>query len=87
MYYYLLFISINIVTFQEGLLDDGVEDFADFRMKCSDLIKDVVFIVSSSAVFHQMYMLLQSASVSNATWDQMEAALFIMQAIARNILP
>jgi len=56
-------------------------------MKCSDLIKDVVFIVSSSAVFQQMYMLLQTASVSNVTWDQMEAALFIMQAIARNILP
>lgn len=68
-------------------MDEGVEDFADFRMKCSDLIKDVVFIVSSSAVFHQMFMLLQTASVSNASWDHMEAALFIMQAIARNILP
>lgn len=66
---------------------EGVEDFADFRIKCSDLIKDVVFIISSSAVFQQMYMLLQTASASNATWDQMEAALFIMQAIARNILP
>jgi len=79
--------SLLIITFQEGLLDEGTEDFADFRMKCSDLIKDVVFIVSSSAVFQQMYMLLQTASVSNVTWDQMEAALFIMQAIARNILP
>ncbi|XP_026810121.1 transportin-3 [Rhopalosiphum maidis] len=76
-----------IDTDHEGLLDEGTEDFADFRMKCSDLIKDVVFIVSSSAVFQQMYMLLQTASVSNVTWDQMEAALFIMQAIARNILP
>lgn len=79
--------SIQIITFQEGLLDEVTEDFSDFRMKCSDLIKDVVFIVSSSAVFQQMYMLLQTASVSNVTWDQMEAALFIMQAIARNILP
>lgn len=82
-----LVISMYIITFQEGLLDEGVEDFADFRMKCSDLIKDVVFIVSSSAVFQQMYMLLQTASASNCTWDHMEAALFIMQAIARNILP
>lgn len=69
------------------MLDEGVEDFADFRMKCSDLIKDIVFIVSSSIVFQQMFMLLQTASAANATWDQMEAALFIMQAIARNILP
>ncbi|XP_050524422.1 transportin-3 [Daktulosphaira vitifoliae] len=76
-----------IETDHEGLLDESVEEFADFRLKCSDLIKDVVFIVSSSAVFQQMYMLLQTASTSNVTWDQMEAALFIMQAIARNILP
>lgn len=67
----------------EGLLEDG-DDFKDFRLKVSDLIKDVVFIVGSSNCFRQMFISLQSPGV---TWDSSEAALFIMQAVAKNILP
>ncbi|PNF38379.1 Transportin-3 [Cryptotermes secundus] len=67
----------------EGLLEDG-DDFADFRMKVSELIKDVVFIVGSSNCFRQMFISLQGTGV---TWDSSEAALFIMQAVAKNILP
>ncbi|GFG31613.1 hypothetical protein Cfor_03192, partial [Coptotermes formosanus] len=67
----------------EGLLEDG-DDFADFRLKVSELIKDVVFIVGSSNCFRQMFMSLQGTGV---TWDASEAALFIMQAVAKNILP
>ncbi|KAJ8976228.1 hypothetical protein NQ317_009725, partial [Molorchus minor] len=37
----------------EGLLEDG-DEFKDFRLKVSDLIKDVVFIVRSSSCFRQM---------------------------------
>ncbi|KAK7866974.1 hypothetical protein R5R35_006810 [Gryllus longicercus] len=67
----------------EGLLEDG-EDFADFRVKVSELIKDVVFIVGSSNCFRQMFLSLQQ---TNVTWHSSEAALFVMQAVAKNILP
>lgn len=67
----------------EGLLEDG-DDFKDFRNKASDLVKDVVFIVGSATCFKHMFMNLQMPS---ATWDSSEAALFIMKAVAKNILP
>ncbi|KAF4521283.1 hypothetical protein B566_EDAN002287, partial [Ephemera danica] len=67
----------------EGLLEDG-EDFSDFRVKVSELIKDVVFIVGSSHCFRQMFLQLQEPTI---TWDGSEASLFIMQAVAKNILP
>lgn len=67
----------------EGLLEDR-DDFKDFRLKVSDLIKDVVFIVGSCSCFKQMFINLQSPGV---TWDSSEAALFIMQAVAKNVLP
>lgn len=63
---------------------DDVDDFADFRNKVSELIKDVVFIVGSSNCFRQMFLSLQSTGV---TWDATEAALFVMQAVAKNIIP
>lgn len=56
----------------------------DFRFKVSEIIKDVIFIVSSISCFKQMFLILQSANVS---WESSEAALFIMQNVARNILP
>lgn len=67
----------------EGLLEEG-DDFADFRSKVSELIKDVVFIIGSSNCFRQMFLSLQAPGV---TWDSSEAALFIMQAVAKNIIP
>lgn len=50
----------------------------------SELIKDVAFIVGSSNCFRQMFMLLQGP---NVTWEGTEAALFVMQNVAKNILP
>lgn len=67
----------------EGLLEDG-DEFKDFRLKVSDLIKDVVFIVGSCSCFRQMFINLQTPGV---TWDASEAALFVMQAVAKNIIP
>lgn len=52
-------------------------------MKVMELIKDVVFIVGSSSIFRQMFSTLQS----DLPWEQTEAALFVMQAVAKNILP
>ncbi|KAL0119670.1 hypothetical protein PUN28_007838 [Cardiocondyla obscurior] len=78
-----------------GLVEEGGggEDFADFRNRVSDLIKDVVFVVGSSHCFRQMFSSLtggpgpQGQPVRTPTWDSTEAALFIMQAVAKNILP
>ncbi|XP_059471505.1 transportin-3 [Neocloeon triangulifer] len=67
----------------EGLIAAG-EDFSSFRTKVSELIKDMVFIIGSSHCFRQMFLQLQSPGM---TWDVTEAALFIMQAVAKNILP
>ncbi|XP_018314649.1 transportin-3 [Mycetomoellerius zeteki] len=78
-----------------GLVEEGGggEEFADFRNRVSDLIKDVVFVVGSSNCFQQMFSSLtggpgpQGQPVHTPTWDSTEAALFIMQAVAKNILP
>lgn len=47
-------------------------------------MKDVVFIVGSSNCFRQMFLSLQAPGV---TWDVTEAALFLMQALAKIISP
>ncbi|GBP87534.1 Transportin-3 [Eumeta japonica] len=64
------------------LPEEGSE-FYEFRIKVMELIKDVVFIVGSSSVFRQMFASLQN----EISWEQTEAALFVMQAVAKNILP
>lgn len=48
----------------------------------SELIKDVIFIIKSISCFEQMFRILQEP---NVTWESTEAALFIMECIARNI--
>ncbi|XP_060821726.1 transportin-3 [Bombus pascuorum] len=78
-----------------GLVEEGAggEEFADFRNRVSDLIKDVVFVVGSSHCFRQMFSSLtggpgpQGQPNHVPTWDSTEAALFVMQAVAKNILP
>ena len=59
------------------------EDFTEFRLRVSELIKDCVFIVGSSHVFRAMVAQLQAT----AAWEQLEAALYVMAAVGRNILP
>lgn len=67
----------------EGLLDES-DAFKDFRQRVAELLKDVIFIISSSTCFKQMFLILQQPNVS---WESTEAALFIMENVARNILP
>ncbi|XP_054715375.1 transportin-3-like [Uloborus diversus] len=69
----------------EGVPDEG-DDFSEFRRRVSDLIKDVVFIIGSSKCFQQMFENLCSQG-NMATWDTTEASLFIMGAVAKNIVP
>ncbi|KAI5710623.1 hypothetical protein M8J75_010212 [Diaphorina citri] len=67
----------------EGLLEED-HDFYDFRLKVSELVKDVVFIVGSSTCFRHMF---NSLHENNVMWEQTEAALYIMQSVAKNVLP
>ncbi|GFU37610.1 transportin-3 [Nephila pilipes] len=69
----------------EGVPEEG-DDFSEFRRRVSDLIKDVVFIIGSSKCFQQMFENLCSQG-NYATWDASEASLFIMGAVAKNIVP
>lgn len=66
----------------EGILEDG-DEFKDFRIKVSELIRDVAFIVGSTSCFRQMFLNLQNPGV---TWDQTEAALYIMRAVGKYVL-
>ena len=83
----------------EGVLDES-DEFAHFRNRVVELIKDVVFVVGSSNVFAHMFDILsQSANANNTTtttttaagaagsWESMEAALFVMCSVARNLQP
>lgn len=67
----------------DGLLEEE-DSFQEFRFKAAELIKDVIFIVGSSACFKHMFLVIQSP---NVTWESTEAALYIMESVARNIMP
>ncbi|XP_069157959.1 transportin-3 isoform X2 [Procambarus clarkii] len=62
------------------------DDFYEFRERVQELIKDVVFICGSKLCFQQMAHILQSPDVTK-NWNLMEAALFIMQSVAKNLVP
>ncbi|XP_019637982.1 PREDICTED: transportin-3-like isoform X3 [Branchiostoma belcheri] len=68
----------------EGIPDE-TDDFADFRIRVSELIKDVVFIVGSINVFTQLFRNL--AETPNTTWDVTEAHMYVMSAVAKNLMP
>lgn len=58
------------------------DDFGDFRVKASDLVADIVFIVEANKCFEKMYNTLQE---SNVSWNEIESALFIMCSFAKSI--
>lgn len=62
------------------------DDFYEFRERVQELIKDVVFICGSKICFQQMSAQLQNPETT-ANWNVMEAALFIMQSVAKNLVP
>ena len=68
----------------EGVLDSS-DDFTSFRSRVCELVKDVVFIVGSASVFEHCFVSIHGQS--HLPWEGTEAALFIMQAVAKNILP
>lgn len=61
MYMYICTINKFVLMFlQEGIPDEN-DDFGEFRLRVSELIKDVVFIVGSSQCFTQVRFLEESA--------------------------
>ncbi|XP_042872590.1 transportin-3-like isoform X2 [Penaeus japonicus] len=62
------------------------DDFYEFRERVQELIKDVVFICGSKPCFQQMSNILQAPDVTKS-WNLLEAALFIMQSVAKNLVP
>ncbi|VDM94956.1 unnamed protein product [Thelazia callipaeda] len=71
-------------TDQEDIPDDS-DDFAEFRSHVSDTLKDVVFVVGTDRCIQSMLSILQS--VSAGSWDESEAALYIISVIVHNVLP
>ncbi|XP_038065636.1 transportin-3-like [Patiria miniata] len=69
----------------EGVPDEN-DDFGDFRIRVSELIKDVIFLVGSTTCFSQMFRNLASQG-STVTWYVTEASLFVMSSVAKNVLP
>ncbi|CAG0883896.1 unnamed protein product [Cyprideis torosa] len=61
------------------------DDFYEFRQRASDLVKDVVFIVGSVNCFRALFSQLHSQPPPS--WEATEAALFVMQSVARSLLP
>ncbi|XP_030630141.1 transportin-3 isoform X1 [Chanos chanos] len=67
----------------EGIPED-TDDFGEFRMRVSDLVKDVIFLVGSTECFSQLFSTLREG---NPPWEVTEAVLFIMAAIAKSVDP
>uniref|UniRef100_A0A2P2I2C8 Transportin-3-like n=1 Tax=Hirondellea gigas TaxID=1518452 RepID=A0A2P2I2C8_9CRUS len=68
-----------------GVLQE-TDDFYEFRDRVQELIKDVVFICRSKVCFEQMGNILRSPDTQKS-WHLIEAALFIMQSVAKNLVP
>ncbi|KAM3859142.1 transportin-3 isoform 5-T5 [Diretmus argenteus] len=79
----LLLICAGHPQYEEGIPED-TDDFGEFRMRVSDLVKDVIFLVGSMECFSQLYSTLKEG---NPPWEVTEAVLFIMAAIAKSVDP
>lgn len=76
----------QLINFQKGSFVEDNECIK-FRSNAFNLIKDVTFIVGNKYCFTQMFNFLTNGSKGILTWKETEAALFIMEAVAQNILP
>ena len=74
-----------VYTLQEGVLTES-DDFYEFRERVQDLIKDIVFICRSKTCFDQMAKILM-LSDTQKSWHLVEAVLFVMQCVAKNLIP
>lgn len=59
-----------------------LDDFGEFRTKSADLVADIVFIIEANKCFEKLCVMLQA---SNASWFEIEAALFVMCSFAKSL--
>lgn len=69
----------------EGIPEEK-DDFGEFRNRVTELIKDIIYLVGSNVCFRQMFESLKNQG-ANCAWYSTEAALFVMAAVAKNIIP
>ncbi|XP_060229883.1 transportin-3 isoform X5 [Meriones unguiculatus] len=79
----LLLICAGHPQYEEGVPEE-TDDFGEFRMRVSDLVKDLIFLIGSMECFAQLYSTLKEG---NPPWEVTEAVLFIMAAIAKSVDP
>ncbi|CDW53753.1 hypothetical protein TTRE_0000202001 [Trichuris trichiura] len=65
-----------LFIFQDGVPPD-LSDFEEFRLKVSEIIKDVVFIIGSNKLLEQLMQDKQG-------WENIECALFLMSCVVGN---
>ncbi|CAI2347058.1 unnamed protein product [Caenorhabditis sp. 36 PRJEB53466] len=67
---------------------DENSEFGEFRMKAVEALRDVVFIVNSDKCIQMMHdKLISCLHRPDASWEESEAALFVMSAVVTNLLP
>ena len=81
-----LYKHARVDTDHDGLLDDN-DDFADFRAGLAECVKDVVYVIGTDRVLRGVLGVLQSLDQVTATWDETDAALFVVTAVARLVQP
>ena len=69
--------------FQDKILDSS-DDFYEFRLRASELVRDVVYVVGASECFVHLFSTLNN-NEAIPTWDVTEATLFIMSSIAKYV--
>lgn len=63
-------------------IPDSQDDFVEFRHRTIELIYDLVFVIGSLTCFKKLYCTVAGQQVA---WPDVEAALYVMQAIAKRI--
>uniref|UniRef100_A0A8R1HGR8 Uncharacterized protein n=2 Tax=Caenorhabditis japonica TaxID=281687 RepID=A0A8R1HGR8_CAEJA len=69
-------------------IPDDNSEFGEFRLKAVEALRDVVFIVNSDKCIQMMHeKLIACCHKPDASWEESESALFVMSAVAQNLLP
>ncbi|XP_062504529.1 transportin-3-like [Corticium candelabrum] len=63
-------------------IPDSQDDFIEFRHHTIELVYDIVFAVGSLTCFKKLFSLISGSQVA---WPDVEATLYVMQAIAKRI--
>ncbi|GMT13539.1 hypothetical protein PFISCL1PPCAC_4836, partial [Pristionchus fissidentatus] len=81
-----LFKHVRYEADMVGLPSSGSE-LTDFRLKAAESVKDVVYIVGTDKCVVMMFNLMVESAAAGASWEDTEAALFIISQFLSNLLP